>query len=310
MRTTCLVNNYNYASYVKDAIESAIFQSRPFDEIIVVDDCSTDNSRHVIEEIAAKYKNLKCIFKKKNGGQLSCLNEAYYIVTGDVVFFLDSDDRYKPNYLEQVMRLYEEKNEIDYVFTDFETIGKSPLWDEKMGERDYYVPCSILVTAFAYLYLGGRTSVISMKKDILDKILPYPWEEDWRISADNCLVWGASLVGASKYYMAQKLVEYRVHDSNNWHGKKKDNKSRLKLNIAVNRFFKFFKSKMWISEDMLKKAYWEFRLMPDLKLIPTKILKSYVTMILRSELPIKDKCKNLIQIYLEYSYRLLKRLWK
>ena len=44
MKTTCLINNYNYANFLPEAIGSAVNQSVKFDEIIIVDDASTDNS--------------------------------------------------------------------------------------------------------------------------------------------------------------------------------------------------------------------------------------------------------------------------
>ncbi|MBE8965850.1 glycosyltransferase family 2 protein, partial [Nostocales cyanobacterium LEGE 12452] len=44
IRTSCLINNYNYAPFLSEAIDSALNQTVKFDEIIIVDDASTDNS--------------------------------------------------------------------------------------------------------------------------------------------------------------------------------------------------------------------------------------------------------------------------
>ena len=76
IKTTCLINNYNYAHFVSEAINSALNQSIKFDEIIVVDDASTDNSAKIIIELA-KQKNIKYILKDKNQGQLSSFNEGF-----------------------------------------------------------------------------------------------------------------------------------------------------------------------------------------------------------------------------------------
>ena len=54
MKTTCLINNYNYANYLPDAINSALNQTIQFDEIIIVDDASTDNSADIITNFAEK----------------------------------------------------------------------------------------------------------------------------------------------------------------------------------------------------------------------------------------------------------------
>jgi len=59
-----------------------------------------------------------------------------------------------------------------------------------------------------------------MRRDILRKVLPIPNTEDWRVRADDCLVWGASLVGAKKFYLSQPLVRYRIHQNNQFHNSK------------------------------------------------------------------------------------------
>ena len=73
MRTICLINNHNYGCYLKDCIESVFSQTVPFDEIILVDDGSTDDSLKILEG----YRNFNPRFRiilKKNEGQMSCFN--------------------------------------------------------------------------------------------------------------------------------------------------------------------------------------------------------------------------------------------
>ena len=76
-KTTCLVNNYNYCKFVVQAIESALAQSTPFDEIIVVDDLSTDDSVNIIKEKYQDNSRIKIVVKDKNEGQLSAFNEGF-----------------------------------------------------------------------------------------------------------------------------------------------------------------------------------------------------------------------------------------
>jgi glycosyltransferase involved in cell wall biosynthesis len=60
-----IINNYNYGSFLKDAIESSLNQTYPDTEVIVVDDGSTDNSRQII----SSYEGLIIPVLKQNGGQ-------------------------------------------------------------------------------------------------------------------------------------------------------------------------------------------------------------------------------------------------
>ena len=68
-----IVNNYNYGRFLPDAIESALAQSYPRVEVIVVDDGSTDHSRAVIARYGARIHAVL----KPNGGQASAFNAAF-----------------------------------------------------------------------------------------------------------------------------------------------------------------------------------------------------------------------------------------
>ena len=94
MRTSCIVTSYNYGRFVAEAVESILRQTVPMDEIIVVDDGSTDGTP---EMLRARYAD-GCIklIEKRNEGQLSCFNRGFEESTGDLIFFLDADDLYEP----------------------------------------------------------------------------------------------------------------------------------------------------------------------------------------------------------------------
>jgi len=83
-----IVNNYNYARFLREAIDSALDQTYRNTEVIVVDDGSTDGSR----EIIASYGDRIIPVLKENGGQNSALNAGFSLSRGDVILFLDSDD--------------------------------------------------------------------------------------------------------------------------------------------------------------------------------------------------------------------------
>ena len=63
-----IMPNYNRAKYISEAIESVISQTYPIWELIIIDDCSTDNSVNIIEEYVAKDERIKLIRLPKNSG--------------------------------------------------------------------------------------------------------------------------------------------------------------------------------------------------------------------------------------------------
>src|SRR4051794_28017522 len=92
LRVSVIVNNFNYERYVGAAVESALAQDHPDIEVVVVDDGSTDGSTEVI----AGFGDRIVPVLKPNGGQGSAFNAGFAAASGDVVIFLDADDRLAP----------------------------------------------------------------------------------------------------------------------------------------------------------------------------------------------------------------------
>src|SRR5215217_2626916 len=83
-----MIGNYNYARFLRAAIDSALAQTHPAVEVVVVDDGSVDDSREVIAAYGARITPVL----KANGGMGSTYNAGLPRSRGDVVIFLDSDD--------------------------------------------------------------------------------------------------------------------------------------------------------------------------------------------------------------------------
>ena len=282
MRTTCLINSYNYRRYVIDAVASALNQTVPFDEVILVDDGSTDGS---LEAVSAQFVNeptLK-IVAKPNEGQLSCFNVGWEASTGDLLFFLDADDMYEPDYLAETLRVYAANPEVDFVFVHHVQFGPAcvnrPTID--LPDRDYGY--SLLPAVFTKQWLGAPTSCLSMRRELLAKILPIPYLEDWRTRADDCLVLGASLACGNKYFHGKALVNYRVHGSNHYVGRRQTQRRKYRHLVGVNRLVKLISDRMGYDVERLPdNAHHEFRTMRHS--IPCRRLRKYVRIVLQARL--------------------------
>jgi glycosyltransferase involved in cell wall biosynthesis len=93
MRISAIVTGYNYARFLPGAIESVLGQTRPPDEVVVVDDGSTDDTRQVVAAYANR--GIRYVYKE-NGGAGSARNRGLHETSGELVAFLDGDDRWLP----------------------------------------------------------------------------------------------------------------------------------------------------------------------------------------------------------------------
>jgi hypothetical protein len=97
---TIVVLNYNYAHFLRRSLDSALAQTWPNVEVVVVDDCSTDDSRDVI---AAYGDRLRTVLQPRNSGHGAGMNAGFAASRGEIVFFLDADDFLYPHAVERVM---------------------------------------------------------------------------------------------------------------------------------------------------------------------------------------------------------------
>lgn len=309
MKTTCLINNFNYESYVIEAVNSALRQSVPFDEIIVVDDGSTDSSPQLLEEKFTNNPKVKLILSQKNSGQLSSLNQGYLASNGDVIFFLDSDDIYEENYLGEALKVYASDKKCSFLFCETRKFGdsKEDFTNNQLKPHENKVVYNLGYSIVSILYasdarVGISTSGVSIKKEVLDQFMPIPFTNDWRISADRCLSWGSSLVGAKKYYLTNPLIKYRVHDHNNYFNNPcfQEYEHSYLRELRKKRLFNFITSKMQYDDQLQELAAREFRTIPK----PTFYrLRVYLKIVLkRKEINFLRKTKMISTMVKHYFY--------
>ena len=96
---------YNKAPYVRKAVESIVGQSFTDWELIIVDDCSTDSSTAVVEQITDP--RIRIVRLEKNGGVSAARNRGVAESAATYICFLDADDWWEPTFLEEMAGLVE-----------------------------------------------------------------------------------------------------------------------------------------------------------------------------------------------------------
>lgn len=98
-----IVPVYNTESYLKRCVDSLLTQTYNNIEIILIDDCSTDNSRSLCYELQKQNDNILVVCHEKNGGQEAARNSGLETANGDWIMFLDSDDTFENNAVEDMV---------------------------------------------------------------------------------------------------------------------------------------------------------------------------------------------------------------
>ena len=98
---------YNVDQWLDECLESLLVQTRPADEIIVIDDGSTDSSPDILEKYTNKYPQIK-VFSQENAGLSVARNNGLKHVSSDYLVFIDSDDFVSPNMFEHLLELLED----------------------------------------------------------------------------------------------------------------------------------------------------------------------------------------------------------
>jgi glycosyltransferase involved in cell wall biosynthesis len=206
-----IVNNFNYGRFIGEAIDSALAQTHPRCEVVVVDDGSTDDSRAVIERYGSRVLPLF----QANGGQGAAMNAGFARARGEVVLFLDSDDVLEPQAVERALALFGPG--VDRVQFALQLVDENGAPNGgQYPARGAKLEIGRLADRIARAPIANTppTSGNAFSRGVLEKILPMP-EAEWRICADSYLLVVSALYGAVAA-TDEPLARYRVHRKNNW----------------------------------------------------------------------------------------------
>ena len=91
MKLSVIIPCFNEEKTLKIIVERVLNFKEIEKEIIIVDDCSTDNSKSIINELSNSYPEIIGIYLEKNSGKGSALKKGFEVVSGDIVLIQDAD---------------------------------------------------------------------------------------------------------------------------------------------------------------------------------------------------------------------------
>ncbi len=200
---TAIIATYNYGRFLGAAIESVLGQTRLPDEIVVVDDGSTDDTA----EIAALYRDKGVRYiRKENGGVSSARNVGIRETTGDFIAFLDSDDRWLPDKIERQARHLRSHPEVGLVTGgEWETDeAGSKVWrmERKPVASAEFYPRILVENSI------GSPSLVMLRRECLDRVGLF--DENVGLAQDWDL-WIRLAKHANVAVLDMPLILYRRH---------------------------------------------------------------------------------------------------
>lgn len=243
---TIAINNYNYGRFLGAAIDSALQQTYPHIEVIVVDDGSTDNSREVIAEYGDKILPIL----QENGGQASAFNSGFEASRGEIICLLDADDLFVPTKVAEVVEALQENRDRGWCFHPQQwvdaqlnpipggqkEVGLSAEYDFreplKRGKLNNYLPPSGL----------PATSAFCFRRSLLEKMLPMP---EIPILSDNYLKFLA-LALTPGYVINRFLSIQRIHQNNAYTDRNDRFKTTARIEILTAYWMRhYFPEAIW-----------------------------------------------------------------
>jgi len=283
MLISIIIASYNYENYIVQAIESVISQTYTDWELIIVDDGSTDNSMGIIQSYVNKDARIKFYTHDnfQNKGLVETLKLGISKATGDWIAFLESDDMWETNCLEERVKNPDNLSDCGIIFNTVKLIGSEhkiksmqPIVNRT---RNRLLKLSFPTTMFDKFAIDNQILTFSSVMIKKSAILP----EYFNCPIDKLFDWWL-YIHLAKYnkflYIDSPLTAWRMHDDS-YISKKAE---RLHI-LQIEAYFDILKNEFSIGM-LFRCSIIFFKLLFSLKFL--KSLKAYLARTIKKVLKI------------------------
>lgn len=208
VKISVIIPTYNRAKILPRAIKSVLNQSFEDFELIVVDDGSTDKTKEIVQTFQKKDLRVKYIWQKNSGAPARPKNRGIREAKGEYLAFLDDDDEWEKEKLEEQIRLFESQRNLGFVGCDILIINER---GERKELKEYKIPKYSPKIFFERLLERNfllTSSSIMVKKEIFNEIGFF--DENLKVADD----WDMWLRISKKFpfdFVSKFLIKYYIH---------------------------------------------------------------------------------------------------
>jgi glycosyltransferase involved in cell wall biosynthesis len=200
LTVSVVIPAYNIEEYVHDAVESALNQTYPLEEIVCVDDGSTDETLEVLRDLEAQHPEQIHVLTGPNRGACAARNRGMERATGEYIQFLDADDVLLSEKVERDVAVLEENREA-LLFGGYESYENG----EKIYESDAFMSKDPWVCLA--VQNSGQTSSNLFRADAVEQV--GGWDEQRPFNQDYDLVARMLMDGADVVFAPQRYTHAR-----------------------------------------------------------------------------------------------------
>lgn len=220
-----IVPNYNHASFLEKRLSTIYEQTFDSFEVILLDDCSTDGSREILDRYRDHPKTTHCIYNEKNSGNtFKQWNKGLSLAKGKFIWIAETDDFCEPIFLEKLVNLLINNEDVSLAYcqshrVDLENklhgswISQTYKFKTKKFENDFVMDGNLFIEKFLiHTNVIPNVSAVLFRKQSLEPLLPLVFEPFMKYNAD-WLYYIQLICNTKVGFVADSLNYFRFHDT-------------------------------------------------------------------------------------------------
>jgi len=218
---------YNGGPFVEAQLASILTQLGPSDEVVIVDDCSKDDTMVRIEQLGDR--RIRLLRHERNAGVLATFEDALRIATGDVLFLADDDDVWAPTKVRRFLEIFDSKPGVEIVSSRVRMIDENDrLLPDSRINRDGRFVSGFWRNLYMNHYQG---SAMAIRASLLGRVLPFPAQDSFL--HDAWIGTRNDLLGGEAFFIEEDLLFYRRHTSNASRTKSLVRQVQTRINLLI-----------------------------------------------------------------------------
>ncbi|WP_242927688.1 glycosyltransferase family 2 protein [Pontibacter vulgaris] len=200
---------YNHERFIREALDSVLAQTYPNLEILVVDDCSTDNSVSIIQTYLQQHPQIRFISTGQNRGNCAAFNMGWHAATGDFIIDFATDDVLLPDRVEKQVAAFAALD-INYgvIYSDAEYISDSSQHISFHSQKYTYTACGDVFADVISRYFICPPTML-MRREVLEYLGGY----DESLAYEDFDFWVRSARRYKYQYLPEVTTKRRIHDN-------------------------------------------------------------------------------------------------